>query len=40
MYRTRGKYGEGENEERFTYHMALVFVQCVVNYIYAVIMSR
>lgn len=36
---TRGKYGEGENEERFTYTMALVFVLCAVNYLYAVIVS-
>ena len=36
---TRGKYGEGENQERFTYTMALVFVLCAVNYIYAVIVS-
>jgi len=33
---TRGNYGD----ERFTYSMALVFSQCVVNYIYAVIVSR
>ena len=39
-YRTRGKYGEGASEERFTYHMALVFFQCIVNYIYAVMMAR
>ena len=38
--RTRGKYGSGESEERFTYSLALVFVQCVVNYVYAVLMSR
>jgi len=37
---TRGKYGEGSSEERFTYTLALVFVQCVVNYIYAVLTSR
>ena len=36
---TRGKYGEGENPERFTCTMALVFVMCAVNYIYAVIVS-
>ena len=35
----RGKYGEGENEERFSYTMALVFVMCAVNYVYAVIVS-
>jgi len=36
---TRGKYGEGENEERFTCTMALVFVLCAVNYVYAVLVS-
>lgn len=36
---TRGTYGEGENQERFTYTMALVFVLCAVNYLYAVIVS-
>lgn len=36
---TRGKYGEGEKEERFTATMALVFTMCAVNYIYAVILS-
>jgi len=36
---TRGKYGEGENQERFTYTMALVFVMCAVNYVYAVLVS-
>lgn len=36
---TRGKYGEGENQERFTYTMALVCVMCTVNYVYAVIVS-
>jgi len=37
---TKGKYGEGENAESFTYILALVWAQCVVNYIYAVIMSK
>jgi len=36
---TRGKYGEGDFEEKFTTITALVFFQCVVNYIYAFIMS-
>jgi len=36
---TRGKYGEGEEEEKFTSITALVFFQCVVNYIYAFVMS-
>uniref|UniRef100_A0A0P5KZ40 Solute carrier family 35 member B1 n=1 Tax=Daphnia magna TaxID=35525 RepID=A0A0P5KZ40_9CRUS len=35
---TRGKYGEGETQEKFTYTLALVFVQCVVNFAYAKIM--
>jgi len=37
---TRGKYGEGESAEPFTYTLALVFFQCVVNYLYAVLMGR
>ena len=37
-FRTRGKYGE--EEERFTYSLALVFCLCLGNYIYAKIMSR
>ncbi|XP_059090567.1 solute carrier family 35 member B1-like [Tigriopus californicus] len=36
----RGEYGEGPATERFTYTLALVFFQCVVNYLYAVIMSK
>lgn len=35
---TKGIYGEGENEERFTCILALVFVQCVVNYLFAKVM--
>jgi len=35
---TRGKYGEGDKQEKFTYTLALVCVQCIVNYIYAKIM--
>ncbi|XP_069671309.1 solute carrier family 35 member B1 [Periplaneta americana] len=35
---TRGSYGEGENKEKFTCMLALVFFQCIVNYIYAKIM--
>ena len=38
-FSTRGKYGEGEEEEKFTSITALVFFQCVVNYIYAFVMS-
>jgi len=37
---TRGKYGEGEAEERFTCIMALVAFQCAVNYLYALIMGH
>jgi len=37
---TRGKYGEGENEERFTCIMALVAFQCIVNYLYALLMGK
>ncbi|XP_034947462.1 solute carrier family 35 member B1 [Chelonus insularis] len=32
---TRGVYGENENREKFTYMFALVFFQCVVNYLFA-----
>lgn len=32
---TRGQYGEGEIKEKFTYMFALVFVQCLVNYVFA-----
>ncbi|KAG8566580.1 hypothetical protein GDO81_013302 [Engystomops pustulosus] len=32
---TRGTYGEGENKEKFRYALSLVFVQCVVNAIFA-----
>lgn len=32
---TRGNYGEDENQEKFTCMLALVFFQCVVNYIFA-----
>ena len=34
----RRKYGEGE-EEKFTSITALVFLQCVINYIYAFVIS-
>lgn len=32
---TRGQYGDENNREKFTYMFALVFVQCVVNYVFA-----
>jgi len=37
---TRGVYGEGEEQEKFTYIMALVAFQCAVNYLYALVMGR
>jgi len=36
---TRVKYGEGDKEEKFNTMSALVFFQCVVNYIFAFILS-
>lgn len=32
---TRGSYGEDEHKEKFTCMLALVFFQCIVNYIFA-----
>ncbi|XP_060593752.1 solute carrier family 35 member B1-like isoform X2 [Ruditapes philippinarum] len=32
---TKGKYGSGDHEEKFTYTLALVFVQCIINAICA-----
>ncbi|KAH9492425.1 hypothetical protein Btru_051076 [Bulinus truncatus] len=32
---TKGKYGEGEKTEKFHYTLSLVFVQCIINAIYA-----
>lgn len=32
---TRGKYGKPGEEEKFTYMLSLVCVQCVINYLYA-----
>lgn len=37
---TRGTYGEGENKEKFRYALSLVFVQCVVNAIFAKLLIR
>lgn len=37
---TRGTYGDGETEERFTYILALVWSLCVFNYLYALVMSK
>ena len=40
MFSTRGKYTSGDAEESFTCIQALVFLQCVVNYLYALVMSK
>ncbi|TFK10724.1 oxysterol-binding protein-related protein 9 [Platysternon megacephalum] len=32
---TRGKYGEGAKQEKFKYALSLVFIQCVINAIFA-----
>lgn len=32
---TRGQYGDEKNREKFTYMFALVFCQCLVNYMFA-----
>ncbi|XP_069093904.1 solute carrier family 35 member B1 isoform X1 [Pleurodeles waltl] len=32
---TRGKYGEGEKQEKFTYALSLVFIQCLINAFFA-----
>ncbi|KAG6938326.1 solute carrier family 35 member B1 [Chelydra serpentina] len=32
---TRGKYGEGAKQEKFKYALSLVFIQCVINSIFA-----
>lgn len=32
---TKGQYGEGEKAEKFTYTMSLVFVQCIINSLFA-----
>ncbi|XP_066484865.1 solute carrier family 35 member B1 isoform X2 [Tiliqua scincoides] len=32
---TRGKYGEGAKQEKFIYALTLVFIQCVINAIFA-----
>ena len=39
IFSTRGKYVFEGKEERFTAITALVFFQCAVNYLYALIMS-
>jgi len=37
---TRGEYVIGEVKERFTCIQALVFFQCVINYLFALVMSK
>nr|KAF6458870.1 solute carrier family 35 member B1 [Rousettus aegyptiacus] len=32
---TRGKFGEGAKQETFTYALTLVFIQCVINAVFA-----
>lgn len=32
---TRGQYGDENNKEKFTYMFALVFVQCLLNYVFS-----
>ncbi|XP_037005864.1 solute carrier family 35 member B1 isoform X2 [Artibeus jamaicensis] len=32
---TRGKYGEGAKQEKFTFALTLVFIQCVINAVFA-----
>ncbi|XP_053556126.1 solute carrier family 35 member B1 [Bombina bombina] len=32
---TRGKYGEGEKQEKFRFALSLVFVQCIINALFA-----
>ncbi|KAM3822008.1 solute carrier family 35 member B1 isoform 2-T2 [Vipera latastei] len=37
---TRGKYGEGAKQEKFRYALSLVFIQCVINAIFAKLMIQ
>uniref|UniRef100_A0A670Z898 Solute carrier family 35 member B1 n=1 Tax=Pseudonaja textilis TaxID=8673 RepID=A0A670Z898_PSETE len=37
---TRGKYGEGAKQEKFKYVLSLVFIQCVINAIFAKLMIQ
>ena len=34
---TRVPYGEGETQEKFVYQQSLVFVQCVINALFALV---
>uniref|UniRef100_A0A6I8N0V0 Solute carrier family 35 member B1 n=1 Tax=Ornithorhynchus anatinus TaxID=9258 RepID=A0A6I8N0V0_ORNAN len=37
---TRGRYGEGPDKEKFTFALTLVFIQCVINAMFAKILIR
>lgn len=37
---TRGKFGEGAKQETFTYALTLVFIQCVINAVFAKILIQ
>ncbi|OXB71995.1 UNVERIFIED_CONTAM: hypothetical protein H355_003259 [Colinus virginianus] len=37
---TRGKYGDGARQERFTFALSLVFIQCVINAAFAKLLIR
>ncbi|XP_006889376.1 PREDICTED: solute carrier family 35 member B1 [Elephantulus edwardii] len=37
---TRGKYGEGPKQETFTFALTLVFIQCVINAVFAKILIQ
>uniref|UniRef100_A0A2K5S648 Solute carrier family 35 member B1 n=1 Tax=Cebus imitator TaxID=2715852 RepID=A0A2K5S648_CEBIM len=37
---TRGKYGEGAKQETFTFALTLVFIQCVINAVFAKILIQ
>jgi len=37
LHSTKGKYGEGDTKEKFTYSQELVFFQCLVNALFAYI---
>ncbi|KAM9044734.1 solute carrier family 35 member B1 isoform 2-T3 [Megaptera novaeangliae] len=40
LERTRGKYGEGAKQETFTFALTLVFIQCVINAVFAKILIQ
>lgn len=37
---TRGQYGEGEKKEKFVYATTLVFIQCIINAVFAKILIK